>query len=446
MSIKPEQLSKDSIIQQALKTLRFNSLNAMQEAMLQAIDQSDNLMLLSPTGSGKTVGFLLPVLTRLESENHGIQVLVIAPSRELVIQIETVFKSMSTRFKANSCYGGHSVKTELNNFTVPADILIGTPGRLADHLRRKSFDPRTIKTLILDEFDKSLELGFTNEMTEIIGQLVNLEKRILTSATRATDIPKFIGMINPKVLDFSEQVSTLKIEHKMIRAFANDKLDAVFKLICQLGREPTLVFCNHREAVERLSEHLKNMGIEHDIFHGGLEQDDRERALIKFRNGSHHLLITTDLASRGLDIPEIKHIIHYQLPVNRETFIHRNGRTARMNAEGTSYLVLAEDERIPEFLEEKPKLMELTDASLIPEKPQWQTIYLGCGKKDKVNKIDIVGLFLQKGNLKKEELGLIEVLDKMAFVAVNRNKAIRVVQLLKNEKIKRNDLRIRIAR
>ena len=225
---------------------------------------------------------------------------------------------------------------------------------------------------------------------------------------------------------------------------AADKLDTLFALICKIGDKATLVFCNHRDAVERISALLWDKDLPHDIFHGGMEQDDRERALLKFRNGSHRILITTDLASRGLDIPEIAHVVHYQLPPNEEAFVHRNGRTARMHAEGTSYLILAPDEK-PTYLNEWPEKEELPDKTTIPQPSPWTTLYIAAGKKDKVNKVDIVGLLLKKGNLDKDDLGLIEVLDYSSYAAVKRNKIERVVQSVKNEKIKGRKIKIEIS-
>ncbi|EMR00895.1 helicase-related protein [Cesiribacter andamanensis] len=231
-----------------------------------------------------------------------------------------------------------------------------------------------------------------------------------------------------------------------MRAEGADKLEVLYRLLCHIGESPALVFCNHREAVDRISVLLIEMGIAHGVFHGGMEQEERERELIKFRNGSHRLLITTDLASRGLDIPEIEHVIHYQLPPDEKAFVHRNGRTARMKAEGTSWLVMAEEERLPAYLPEAPALEELPQTLPPPPKPQWATLYIGAGKKDKVNKIDVVGLLLQKGGLQKEELGLIEVLDKSAFAAVKRQKAPAVVERLRWEKIKTKKVKIAISK
>ncbi len=417
----------------------------MQEAAISAAKKSD-VILLSPTGSGKTLGFLLPLLGLLNADIATVQAMILVPSRELALQIEQVFRTMGSGFKVNCCYGGHDVKTELNNLSQPPAVLIGTPGRIAHHLRRESFDTATIKTLVLDEFDKALEFGFQEDMAYIIKQMTAIKKRILTSATRMDEIPAFTGISRPVKLDYlSNPVATSNLKQKAVIAEAADKLEALLALICKVSAQPTLVFCNHREAVDRISDLLYDMGLPHDIFHGGMEQDDRERALIKFRNGSHRILITTDLASRGLDIPEIEHIIHYQLPHNEEAFIHRNGRTARMHATGTSYLMLAPDEK-PAYLKEVPEIEDLSAEPVLPQPSPWATLYIAAGKKDKINKVDIVGLLLQKGELAKDELGLIEVLDHSSYAAVKRNRIERVVQLVKNEKIKGKKIKIEISR
>jgi superfamily II DNA/RNA helicase len=433
------------MIKQALDNLKINALNPMQEAAIAAAKKSD-VILLSPTGSGKTLGFLLPLLGLLDTNIATVQAMILVPSRELALQIEQVFRTMGSGFKVNCCYGGHDVKIERNNLSQPPAVLIGTPGRIAHHLRRESFSTDTIKTLILDEFDKALEFGFQEDMAYIIKQMPAIKKRILTSATQMDAIPSFTGINKPAKLDYlSSSVTVSNLKQKAVVAEAADKLEALFALICKVSEKPTLVFCNHREAVDRISDLLYDMGLPHDIFHGGMEQDDRERALIKFRNGSHRILITTDLASRGLDIPEIEHIIHYQLPHNEEAFIHRNGRTARMHATGTSYLMLTPDEK-PAYLKEVPEIEDLSADPVLPKPSPWATLYIAAGKKDKINKVDIVGLLLQKGELAKEDLGLIEVLDHSSYAAVKRVRIERVVQLVKNEKIKGKKIRIEISR
>jgi len=352
---------------------------------------------------------------------------------------------MGSGFKVNCCYGGHPMKTERNNFSEPPAVLIGTPGRIAAHLRRGSFDPESVHVLVLDEFDKSLELGFSDEMSYIIGQLPKIKKRILTSATQAIEIPEFSGVKNPVTLNYLTEENRPNIVIKAVKAKENDKLDILIQLVCYLGNEPTLVFCNHREAVDRISEILTEEKVVHETFHGGLEQDERERALLKFRNGSHQILITTDLASRGLDIPEIKNIIHYQGANTEEAFIHRNGRTARMNAGGTAWLVLAEKESVPDFLTIKPEYIDLPGQIRLPEAPKWITLYIGAGKKDKISKTDIVGFLIQKGNLLKEEIGLITILDNASFVAISRAKANQTVASIRDEKVKNQKVKVAIS-
>ena len=433
------------MIHKVLENLNIVSLNPMQEAVIAAAKKSNDVILLSPTGSGKTLGFLLPVLNGLHKEQKSVQTLILVPSRELAIQIEQVFKQMGTGFKINCCYGGHSTRIEKNNLEHPPAVLVGTPGRIAYHIRNGNVDVKTITTLVLDEFDKSLEFGFKEDMSAIVHELGSLRKRILTSATKMEEIPSFTGVKDAAEVNFLSNTPTKTSGLKLKSVIGKDKLDALFALICKYGTKATLVFCNHRDAVERISGLLREKGLAHDIFHGGMEQDDRERALIKFRNGSHRILITTDLASRGLDIPEIEIVIHYQLPTTEESFIHRNGRTARMNAKGTAYLILSETDHVPTFIKEQPEQETLEESYPLPENTPWNTLYIAAGKKDKINKMDIVGMLLQKGKLQKDELGLIEVLDKSAYAAVKRSKINKVVQLVKEEKIKGRKIKMAIS-
>jgi len=433
------------MIKKALENLKISTLNEMQHAALNADKRSD-IVLLAPTGSGKTLAFLLPLLSVLDATVPFVQALILVPSRELALQIEQVFKSMGNGIKVNCCYGGHSTKIESNNLSQPPALLIGTPGRIAHHLRRETFSADKITTLILDEFDKSLEFGFQEDMTYIIRQLPALKKRVLTSATKMQEIPSFTGVKHPIEINFLQNKSNAPdLKLKAVVTEAADKLEALFALVCKIGDKATLIFCNHRDAVERISELLWHQGLVHDIFHGGMEQEDRERALLKFRNGSHRILITTDLASRGLDIPEIEHVIHYQLPHNEEAFTHRNGRTARMHAKGTSYLVLAPDE-LPSYLKKIPEIEELPSKNRIPKPTEWETLYIAAGKKDKINKVDIVGLLLKKGELAKEDLGLIEVLDHTSYAAVKSNKISALLNLIKAEKIKNKKVKIEVSR
>ena len=439
---------KSHTTEDILSRLNIDALNEMQTASVEANENNNNVILLSATGSGKTLGFLLPIISLLNPANKKTQALIIVPSRELALQIEKVFQSLGTYFKVTCCYGGHLRETEENNLVQPPALLIGTPGRLADHIRRGNITTDSIETLVLDEFDKSLESGFQEEMAFIIGSLPALKKRILTSATELLEIPSFIGLTDPVKLNFlsasDETPEGLAI--KTLQSDGKDKLETLFKLICYLGNRSTVVFCNHRESVERTSEYLTGQTITNVFYHGAMEQQERDSALCKFRNGTSNILVTTDLASRGLDIPNIRYIIHYHLPHTEEIFIHRNGRTARMDASGTAILILSPEEKKPDYIPADAEEIELPETFVLPEKPKWSTLFIAAGKKDKVNKVDIVGFLGNIAKLKNEDIGLIEVKDFFSFVAVKKIKMGETLRLIKDQKIKNKKVKIDIAK
>ncbi len=420
----------------------------MQQEAIKAITENDELILLSATGSGKTVAFLIPMLQALDPEVKLVQSLILVPSRELALQIESVLKKIQTGYKITSCYGGHKREIEENNLVQPPAIIIGTAGRMADHIRRKNIDLTAIRFLVLDEFDKSLELGFLEEMEFIIQSIPDVKKRMLTSATYAVDIPAFVKMKNPVNLNFlhaeSAKPDTLTI--KTIHSPDNDKLETLLKLVCYLKNTSTIIFCNHRESVERTSNYLSDKGIVNVFYHGGMEQQEREVALVKFKNTSSDILVTTDLASRGLDIANIRSIVHYHLPANEDAFIHRNGRTARMDATGNVYVIINPEEEIPAYINNVSENLTLNDELPLPEKPKWSTLFIAAGKKDKINKIDIVGFLSNRGNLKKDEIGLIDVKDFSSFAAIRKSKIGNVIELIKDEKIKNKKVKMAVAK
>jgi superfamily II DNA/RNA helicase len=435
-------------MQQYLDKLQVRQLNDMQLAAIEAVKENDELVLLSATGSGKTLAFLLPVLNSLDAGNKNVQALIMVPSRELALQIESVLKTMHTGFKVTACYGGHKREIEENNLVQPPAIIIGTAGRMADHLRRNNFSTNHIKFLVLDEFDKSLELGFLEEMQFILQSLKAVEKKMLTSATNAVEIPDFVKMNAPTTLNFLPENPT---ENESLRINTllsddRDKLQTLLQLICYCNNTSTIIFCNHRDAVERTSQFLNEQGIINVFYHGGMEQLEREVALTKFKNATSDILVTTDLASRGLDIANIRNIVHYHLPHVEAEFTHRNGRTARMHTTGNVYVIWSEEEKLPAYITKDATTFELPEKLSLPEKPRMSTLFIDAGKKNKINKIDIVGFLSQKGMLRKEDIGLIEVKDFTSFVAVRKSKIGGVVELVKNEKIKNKKVKIAIAK
>ncbi len=418
----------------------------MQIASIEANKAHDNVLLLSATGSGKTLAYLLPILELLDNTKKTTQALVIVPSRELALQIDQVFRTMSTGFKVTCCYGGHLRETEENNLLEAPALIIGTPGRLADHIRRGNITTDTIETLVLDEFDKSLEFGFEEEMSFVVGSLPAVKKRILVSATDSDEMPKFINMKEAVKLNFLTGEVPEMLAYQYVKSDDNDKLQTLFRLLCLVGNRSAIIFCNYRDAVERVSNYLKEQGIVNVYYHGALEQPDRDAAINKFRNGSSNVLVTTDLASRGLDIPNIRYIIHYHLPDKEETFTHRNGRTARQEASGTVILIVSPEEEIPDYVDPNILEIELPEKQDLPEKPKWTTFYFSAGKKNKINKVDLVGFLTQKGELKKEDIGLIEVKDFTSYVAIRKSKASHTLNLIKDHKVKGQKVKIEVAK
>ncbi|WP_341220612.1 DEAD/DEAH box helicase [Polaribacter atrinae] len=425
--------------QDILAKLQIEELNQMQKEAIATIHKNDNVILLSPTGTGKTLAFSLPLLEFLDPTLEEVQALILVPSRELAIQIEQVIRSMGSGFKVNAVYGGRPMskdKIELKH--IPA-ILIGTPGRISDHFANDRFSKDHIKTLILDEFDKSLEVGFEYEMRNIINQLSSLDKRILTSATQGVEIPDFVGLRKPNTVNYLKAV-TSKLEIRTVVSPAKNKLNTLLHLLNHLGNKQGIVFCNLKDSINNVSTFLESKNIKHGCFSGGMEQKDRERSLIKFRNGTNQLLIATDLAARGIDVPEMSFIIHYELPQAIEEFTHRNGRTARVSAEGTAFVLKWKDERLPDFI----KHADLQDISKQAERSPvfWETLFISGGRKDKISKGDIAGLFIKQGKLSKEQLGDIELKQDCAFVAVPSTLTAELIEKLNNSRLKKKKVRI----
>lgn len=433
--------------QGALTRLTIETLTPMQEDALTACRKHNDVVLLSPTGTGKTLAYLLPMIGGLQVGKEGVQAMVIVPSRELALQIDSVIKAMALPWKAMSVYGGRAAMDEHRTMKgVNPSIIIGTPGRLNDHLSKGNIDAKSIQLLVIDEFDKCLELGFQGEMQQVIEQLPAVRRRYLTSATDMDEIPQFTGVRNPFKINYLETDSESRVHTYIVHSESKDKLQTLYKLLCTLNGGQAIVFCNHRESVERVGGYLREQKLAHEAYHGGMEQEIRERALYKFRNGSSNVLISTDLAARGLDIPEVQHIIHYHLPGSEDAYIHRTGRTARWTAEGSSYLILHSEERAPEYLTATIEDYPLPERVGRPEQPAWTTVYIGRGKKDKINKVDIAGFLYKKGQLTREDVGNIDVHDYYAYVAVRRTKVKQLLSMVANEKIKGLKTKMEIAK
>ena len=423
-----------------LEKLGISELNDMQKEATQVVLRTnDDVVILSPTGSGKTLAYLLPLVQLIDASVPTVQAVVIVPGRELALQSATVLKDMGCGLRACACYGGRAAMDEHRVLRqVQPHIVFATPGRLLDHIEKENILTTGIRYLVIDEFDKCLEMGFLNEMNAIINRLSNVQRRILISATDAESIPHFVNMGRTTRMDYlieEEQVSDRVNVYQVISP-VKDKLETLRNLLCELGEESSIVFLNYRESVERVADYLQEQGFTLSYFHGGLEQRQREDALYKFSNASANVLVSTDLASRGLDIPSINNIIHYHLPESEQGYIHRVGRTARWDKLGRTFFILNQEEKIPDYIDAEPTLHTIPTDLPAPPKPKMVTLYIGKGKKDKLSKGDIVGFLCKKGGLKGTEIGRISVEDRFTYVAIDRAQLRSVLRNVQGEKIK----------
>lgn len=415
-------------------------LNAMQEETRKAVlGSSQDVVVLSPTGTGKTLAYLLPLVECIQSESDEVQAVVIVPGRELALQSATVLKDMGSGLRTMACYGGRATMDEHRVLRqVQPQIIFGTPGRLNDHLEKGNISVDAIKWLVIDEFDKCLEMGFLEEMSDLLHKLPHVERRILLSATDAESIPRFVQMGHTQRIDFlkeDEQVSK-RVSVWQVNSPQKDKLETLALLLRELGDASSIVFLNYRDSVERTDDFLRKNGFSTSAFHGGMEQKQREGALYKFSNGSANIFVSTDLASRGLDIPQIDNIIHYHLPESEDGYIHRVGRTARWDAKGRAFFILHTAESVPDYVDADVEVHEIPFELPAPAKPRMATVYIGKGKKDKISKGDIVGFLCKKGGLEEDEIGRIDVNDRYSYAAIARPKLHQVLRQTQGEKIK----------
>lgn len=407
-----------TIIERLRERHNITVLNEMQQRM--ASTDLREIVLLSPTGSGKTAAFTLRLLRFLGPSEGKVQAVVMAPSRELVIQIADVIRPVAAGLKTVAFYGGHPMADEINSLSVTPDIIVATPGRLLDHLKRATLSLADVKALVLDEYDKSLELGFHDEMKRIVKRMRHPELIILTSATPLAEMPDFLRLRKPETFDFSGgKPSGGRLQTVRVDSPERDKLPILDDLLRSLDNGKALIFVNHRESAERVYNDLKKKGFPVGLYHGGLEQRERKLAIDLLNNDTTPILVSTDLGARGLDIDNVQYVVHYHLPLTMESWTHRNGRTARMGADGTVFSIISEGENIPEYVTWQREFQPRSKSS-DPIRSDIATIYINAGKKEKLSRGDIVGYLIHKGGLTADKIGKIILDDHSSLVAVPR--------------------------
>lgn len=428
-------------LNESLRKVGVTQLSDMQRRVGDAISNTDNgVVVLSPTGSGKTLAYLLPIIRQIEVGSEGLQTVVILPGRELAKQSAEVLRRIGGGVRCYACYGGRMAMDEHRELSkVMPHIVFSTPGRLNDHLEKGNLVCDVVKFVVIDEFDKCLEMGFHAEMQSVMAKMPKAARKILLSATDADAIPGFVDIGKTIRLDFlsQKQKAAERISLFRIASVQKDKLPALIGLLRMVGDGSTMVFVNYRESVERVASALKTAGFICSIYHGGLDQRMRERSLYGFLNGSVNVLICTELASRGLDIPSVENIIHYHLPESEDAYIHRIGRTARWKATGKAFFLLSPVEQLPVYVNaEDVETLAVPNVLPAVPKPRFVTLYIGKGKQNKISRGDIVGFLCKKADLKSPEIGRIDVLERYSYVAVITEKASQVLRMANGEKIK----------
>ena len=422
-----------------LDNLGISELNDMQKKMSEAfLHSGSDIVLLSPTGTGKTLAYLLPLVASVDKANDNVQAVVVVPGRELALQSVNVLRAMKCGVRGYACYGGRQTMDEHREIRkLMPQIIFATPGRLNDHIDKDNISIAHVRTVVIDEFDKCLDMGFSGEMMSLMTKLRFASRHVLLSATAVDAIPQYVNISNTRMIDYRTENNDLsdRIRIHVLRSVKKDKLDTLYACLCSIGSDSAVVFVNYRDSVERVADYLCEKGFVVSAFHGGLDQKEREAALYKFSNGSANIMVCTDLASRGLDIDGIGHVIHYHLPETREACTHRNGRTARWDATGDVIFLLGPSETLPDYVISDDE-MTLPDILPQPSKPGMATIYIGKGKKDKISRGDILGLICKKGGVDKDNVGKIDVKERYAYVAVSTDVVKQLLQKLRNEKIK----------
>ncbi|MBC5991521.1 DEAD/DEAH box helicase [Pontibacter cellulosilyticus] len=444
---------------QSLQELNYTTPTPIQESAIPLLLQGQDVAGQAETGSGKTAAFGLPLLQSINPELQQVQALVIVPTRELAVQVRQELKQYGKQIgqlKISAFYGGHSFSQERASLAHPPQLLVGTPGRLTDHLNRRTLDVSQVKQVVLDEADKLLEMGFEEELDQILNNLPRKRQTILFSATMPDDVKELIAnsLKSPQFVKASANAIPDKVKLVGIKVEHDKRKETVRQLLQSINPVGTVVFTNTRIAADELSAQLQAEGIVARALHGGMEQKDRDKAMTLFRNGTTQVLVATDVAARGLDIDKLQNIIHYELPIDAAAYLHRSGRTGRAGKSGTVYtLATPRDEkqlrdweqvRMDEWL-----TAETLTAKTIETAPSSQqafaTLHIGGGRKDRISPRDIVGALIAEAGLKADQIGKIEIQDRMSYVAVPENQSKSIAAKLSEGKIKGRKYKVNLV-
>ncbi len=427
-----------------LSSLGFTSMTEIQEKAIHPILADSDILAQSKTGSGKTLAFGLPCIMRTNIDSYKPQTLIITPTRELAEQIAVELRRVAAykpNLKILTLYGGVPLRAQAESLAKGAHILIGTPGRIQDHLAKETLTLESIKTLVLDEADRMLDMGFYDTIVKIGSNMPRGKQTLLFSATFPANIEKLAK-------DLLKQPITIKVDTVQETAKINelvyecdDKLKTLTALIQSYKPESLLIFCNTKAQVISLTDTLARRGHSVIDIHGDLDQRDRNESVIAFANGSKRIMVATDVASRGLDIKDIEVVINYDLPFDAEVYTHRIGRTGRANTTGTAISLFS-----PKYREKcayvlakanKATLEELRVDAKFKMLSEYNTLCLNGGKKTKLRAGDIIGTFCKEIGIENSMIGKINITDTKSYIALHHTVVDKVFKALKKVKIKK---------
>ncbi len=434
-----------------LSLLGYETMTEIQEKAIPEILNSHDVIAQAKTGSGKTATFGIGILLQIDVKNFDPQALIICPTRELASQVTKELQRIARfihNIKILNLTGGVGKKGQIHSLRYGAHIIVGTPGRLADHLRIKSLNLQTVKILVLDEADRMLDMGFIEVIEEIIARTPNEKQTLLFSATFDEKTKKLAKGIlkNPIEVKVDSSHSPKIIKQQFFQT--SQKNDTTKKLLHHYRPSSCLIFCNTKIQTEKVADVLYDEGFSVMAIHGDLEQKERDEVLLQFANGSFSILVATDVAARGLDIDDINVIINYDLPREKDVYTHRIGRTGRAGKEGISLSLFNRNDsfKIDEIRKKNEieiiEIDSLEVKNLEILKPVNQTLCIDGGKKDKLSAGDILGAITKKLGIEGKYVGKIDIFRFKTYVAINQKVIDEVYEGLKNNPIKARNYRI----
>ncbi len=441
-----------------LASLGFNSMTAIQARSLPLILAGDDVIAQGQTGSGKTAAFGLGLLNKLDAKLFKVQSLILCPTRELAEQVSGEIRRLARgipNVKLVTLYGGTPIKAQASSLEKGAHIVVGTPGRIDDHLNKGTLDLSHVETLVLDEADRMLDMGFQKTLEAIVEEIPSKRQTLMFSAT----YPKGIKLIaerimhNPTSVEVAPTQDTVRVDQAFFLVDnEQDRLQSLKLLLLDNSGKQSVVFCNTRQDSQTVAGGLKSAGFSAAALHGDMEQKDRDQTLIRFSNKSINILVATDVAARGLDIDALELVFNYHLPRELEVYTHRIGRTGRAGEKGQacSLFQVSEQFRIVQLeaylnIQIRPSELPLVELlSKAPDRPEMSTLRIEGGKRQKLRPGDLVGALTKAEQINGNNIGKIQVLDNWAYVAVDRPLAKLALKHLSQEKIKGKSFRARL--